>query len=269
MATDKTTVMVISCHPADAVDLAGGTMASHAKEGHRVVIVNLTHGALSHGALLKKGIEGSEEHKLEEIIRMKREESRNAAAVLGATDFIDYEYDDEPFMSDRSRILRLAELILEYRPGILISHHPNEFSHEDHAVAGDMTVRALTAASRWILNAKHDKFIVPSVYFYGVQSRSKQFKMAVLPLAPDVVVDIEHVAAVKVKAFMELKSQKNTEKITWDRMNSMEAETGRLHGFRYAEQFISYYPLKTTLLPLNMDISFYSLLDKKFKEDKG
>ncbi len=41
-------IMTIVCHPADAIDHAGGTMCLHAERGDEVSVVVCTHGVDTH-----------------------------------------------------------------------------------------------------------------------------------------------------------------------------------------------------------------------------
>lgn len=258
-------VMAISCHPADAVDLAGGTLYNHIQNGDRVVIINLTHGAYSHAALQydeSKSKYSSEEKMYEAIIEVKHQESVRAADCVGVKEVINLGHDDEPLMLSREIVWEMAELIRKYKPDILITHHPNEYTHEDHSTCGWIMIKALKAAQKFYPGSILPHHSVPAVYFFGVQSRPRHFKLAYLPLAADVLIDIENAVEAKIKAFCEIHSQKNTESVARNRLNSMEKETGRIEGLLYAESFISFYPIKAGLLPTNIDASFYKLQDR-------
>jgi len=262
------TVMAVSCHPADAVDLAGGTLYNHVQNGDRVVIVNMTHGAYSHAALQydnSKSEYSSEEELYKAIIEVKHDEAIKAASCVGVREVINLGYDDEPLIISREHIWGMAEMIREYKPEILITHHPNEYTHEDHSTCGWAMIKALKAAQRYYPGSKLPQHFVPAVYFFGVQSRPRHFKLAYLTLAADVLVDIENAVEAKIKAFCEIYSQKNNESVARDRLNSMERETGRIEGLLYAESFISFYPLKVGVLPTNVDASFYKLQDRFVK----
>ncbi|MBW2217233.1 MAG: hypothetical protein JRF34_08575, partial [Deltaproteobacteria bacterium] len=112
-----------------------------------------------------------------------------------------------------------------------------------------------------------EKHFVPSVYFFGIQFLSKQARLGFVTLPHDVLVDIQNGVEAKIRAFCALRSQKNTEKVARERINSLERENGRLDGLLYAESFISYYPFKTTLLPINTEKSWYQLQDEMIKEE--
>ena len=261
--------MVIGGHPADAVDLAGGTIYNHVQNGDRAIIVNMTHGAYSHAALLYDELKDkftSEEDLYKAIIREKHREAVEAAKILGVIETINLGYDDEPLEMNRERVWAMAEMIREYKPDIVITHHPNEFTHEDHSVCGWIVVKALKAAVKFYPSSKFEKHFVPSVYFFGIQFISKQARLGYVTLPHDVLVDIQNAVEPKIKALSAIRSQKNTEKSVRDRINSLERENGRLDGLLYSESFISFYPYKTTLLPINIEKSWYQLQDELMEE---
>ena len=46
-------IMAIVCHPADALDHAGGTLCLHAQRGDEVTVVVCTHGVETHDLVRK------------------------------------------------------------------------------------------------------------------------------------------------------------------------------------------------------------------------
>lgn len=261
----KKTIMGIGGHPADVVDLAGGTIYNHVQQGDRAIIVNMTHGAYSHAALLYdefKGKYATEEELYQAIVEEKSYEAVEAAKCLGVTQTINLGYDDEPLQETVDRVRTMAEMIREFKPDIVITHHPNEFTHEDHSVCGWIVVKALKAAVKFYPGSKFEQHFVPAVYFFGIQLLSKQGRLGYQCLPHDVLVDIESAVEPKIKALSAIRSQKNTEKSARDRLNSLERENGRLDGLLYSESFISFYPYKTQLLPANIKSSWYQLQEK-------
>ena len=66
-------VLAIGCHPDDLEINAGGTLAKCAKRGDKVTMVTLANGSAGHKILSK-----------EEIVKVRLEEAKKAAAVIGA-----------------------------------------------------------------------------------------------------------------------------------------------------------------------------------------
>jgi LmbE family N-acetylglucosaminyl deacetylase len=66
-------VLAIGAHPDDIELLCGGTMAKYTKNGHKVTIVTMTNGDKGHLIIPP-----------EELGRMRLEEGRRGASILGA-----------------------------------------------------------------------------------------------------------------------------------------------------------------------------------------
>ncbi len=150
------TVLAFHAHPDDEVLLTGGTLARLAAEGHRVVIVVATDGAM--GPATEPGAQA------------RLGELRASAALLGAARVVHLGYADSghgPLFfadpPDRVRFARadleeaagrLAALIREERADLLLSYDARGgYGHRDHvrvhevgALAAEMTgVRVLEA----------------------------------------------------------------------------------------------------------------------------
>jgi len=239
-------LMVVGAHPADAVDLAGGTIAQHLEMGDEIAIVVVTDGLQSH-------TEG------EWTAKDKREEVVSAFTCLGNIKKLFFMgLQDEPFIMNRECIISMVEFIRAFQPQVLMTHHPNEYAHWDHAETGKMVCRALKGA---IKRPGGEKWWVENVYFFGVQFRPENARIGVVPQPPNVLIDISpQNIGKKVKAMCCFRSQgHDNEEAMRQRMNSMERETGRADGLDYSEGFISYYPLKDRLLPMSgINKGFYN-----------
>jgi len=240
--------MVVGAHPADAVDCTGGTIAQHAGMGDEINIVTVTDGLDSHS----KGTCTMEDKRDEVYESLSKLISLSVSLRL-----LFMGLKDEPFMARRSNVIYLVELIRQYRPDILITHHPNEYAHWDHAEVGKMVCRALKGA---IKRPGDDKWWVNNVYFFATQFRPETARIGYTPQPPNVLIDISESVGKKVKAMCCFKSQgHDDEEAMWRRMNSMEKEMGRADGLEYAEGFISYYPAKEKVLPMSsINAGFYS-----------
>lgn len=243
-------LLVIGAHPADPVDLAGGTMCLHADRGDEVVAATMTYGMNSHTTI--KPTSGMS------IVDMKCEEFKGTCNYLGCKETYLFNNSDEPLILTAENVREVAKYICQQKPDIVITHHPNEFAHWDHAECGKIVCRALKAAVKypWVDVEKH---WVPMVYFFGVQFRPESVRISGVAQAPDLLVDIGEAVDRKVKALFQYRSQ-GLDNITmlWDRMKSFEGEQGRPEGIRYAEAFTFYYPLKRTALEPNPpDLRFY------------
>jgi len=244
-------IMIIGAHPADGIDLAGGTACLHAQRGDEVIGVTLTDGVYSH--FIEK-MDVRYEDPINQVKLTKRNEFRRAWEVLGVKELLNLGWRDEPLTIQQYKILALVEQIRYDKPDMVITHHPNEYAHWDHSECGKMICRALKAA----MKLPGDKHWVKTVYFFGTQFRPEVARLGIVPQPHDVLIDISSVIDAKVEAMCYFESQgHNDPEKMWERMNSFEREVGRADGIRYSEGFISYYPLKRRLLPINEVGGFY------------
>jgi LmbE family N-acetylglucosaminyl deacetylase len=247
-------VMVIGAHPADPVDLAGGTMCLHRMNGDVVSAVSLTDGTRSHAL-------GGPENSYPLLRSRKMGELEVAAKVLGVDETHVFSLSDEPLIADKEAIGMVTQFIRNNKPDLVITHHPNEYAHWDHAACGQIVCRALKGAVKLSgVNASGSgRHWVPSVYFFATQSRPEVARLGFAPQPPDILIDISgDPVEWKVRALTKYETQGlNDENKMWDRMNSFESEMGRADGIRYAEGFILYYPLKLKTLPFIDHGGFY------------
>ena len=246
-------ILAIGAHPADVIDLAGGTLYLHKQAGHEIIAVSVTTGMHTHGTDLL-----DTEDKEKYAIVLKQKEFSNACVCLGIHD-VSWRFSDDFFQSNWDLLHRLTTMIRRLKPNIVITHHPNEYAHWDHSEVGKAVCRALKAA---IKSPGEDKYWVPTVYFFGVQFRPENARIGVSPQPPDVLIDISEVKGKKIDALACFKSQGYDIPMLWKRIRSFESEMGRADGLRYSEGFILYYPLKRTLLPVNTIGGFYSKENK-------
>jgi LmbE family N-acetylglucosaminyl deacetylase len=241
--------MVIGAHPADAIDLAGGTIYQHSQFGDDIVVVSLTRGMYSHSSIeiLHRGDGGA----------LKERELKAAASILGAKEAFCRSYIDEPLVAmSHSTIILIAELIKDYKPSILITHHPNEYAHWDHAECGAVVCRALKTAIKY---PSEDRYWVPMVYFFAVQFRPESARIGTIVQPPDVLIELSpDTIEKKIEALCCFESQGHCDSAKMRRrMDSFESEMGRADGLEYSEGFIFYYPLKRRRLMANPSIGFY------------
>lgn len=265
MSVKKNKILVVSCHPADAFDNAAGTIINHIKKGDEVTLLTLTHGVFSHAGIYtdlpkEKGVD------TKKVIKLKKQETHKAAEICGIQKCIDFDYDDEPLMINRDIIFRIADIILEEKPNIIVSHHFRDFVHLDHAAAGEMTLRAINVAGRRKIGVK--KLVaVKSIYMYGQQSQSIHAKLAYNRIASDIIINIAPVIELKRNALSSFKSQKYNTKYLDHRLGAIEGGRGFMHGYRYAEKFISLYPFKSEVLLDMQEVSVSSMIQDLYEND--
>jgi len=214
-----------------------------------VKVVSLTYGFKGHFNPEFDDLSDMEKYQI------KEKEFLKASKIVGAECGGICGFTDEPYIYNDIHIIAMVTLIRSYQPDIVITHHPNEYAHWDHAKCGEMMCRALKAS----VKLKGKKYYVPMVYFFGVAFRPESARMGIVPQPPDLLVNIEGLAIEKkVKAMCCFKSQgHDDEEKMWKRMDSFDSEMGRADGFRYSEGFIFNQPLKRNQLLFNEDKGFY------------
>lgn len=156
----KLKIMMICAHPGDAFDDAGGTLCHHMQRGDSVTVVIVTHGARSHAALFtdeKRKPKEERNEKLasatvEEIEKVKAVEIMGAGKELGITDIRFMHEEDDILLVKESLILKVAQLIREEKPDILITHHPQQEGGllTTHPIVGQIVMLGYEAAgARW------------------------------------------------------------------------------------------------------------------------
>jgi LmbE family N-acetylglucosaminyl deacetylase len=115
-------VLVVGAHAFDAEVMAGGACATYSDEGRRVVLLHLSQGELGHRTLAPDA-----------YARQKQSEAEEAARILGV-EAVFFGYPDGAVPSDDVVAQRVARVIREIRPSIVIGHWRGSW-HKDHVAA--------------------------------------------------------------------------------------------------------------------------------------
>lgn len=118
-------LLVIGAHPDDAEYKAGGLAALYRRLGHAVRFVSVTNGAAGHH--LTPG---------PALVLRRKAEAEAAAATIGAECEV-WDHPDgslEPTLARREQMIRL---IRSWRPGLVLTHRPNDY-HPDHRATSQL-----------------------------------------------------------------------------------------------------------------------------------
>jgi LmbE family N-acetylglucosaminyl deacetylase len=140
-------VLAVYTHPDDCEISCGATLAKWAEQGKRIIVAVVTDG--------RRGSQDPDED-VGELVRIRREEARAGAKVLGATDVRFLDYRDGELENTPEVRADIARLIREVRPKILMTadpsiwffHDPNDssqgayFNHRDHRKTGEAVLDA-------------------------------------------------------------------------------------------------------------------------------
>lgn len=112
-------ILAIGAHPDDVETYCGGTLAKYAKQGHKIFTATTTNGNI-----------GSATLPMDEIARIRKEEARRAAAIIGA-EYICLDYDDEMFFEDKAARIAMIDLLRYCKADIVLTHNPQDYN-PDH-----------------------------------------------------------------------------------------------------------------------------------------
>lgn len=104
-------IVVFTAHPADSVIGAGGTLARYVEEGHTVVDICATIGQALRPDMPPK-----------EVGRIREEERKKAARILGYSKVRNMGYSDTEFPYNREVIGKITEIIRAEKPDIVMTY---------------------------------------------------------------------------------------------------------------------------------------------------
>lgn len=256
-------LITIGAHPADVFDQSGGTMAHHVERGDYVACAVLTHGARVHDKVISDSMfhEDSvpEAEKLEPMMveraDVKVEEVRKACGILGVTDVHFLGADDAVLLVNEPAVKRVAALIREIRPDIVITHFPREGDGltNAHAVAGQIVMHAISFACGVDPDDRHPPHRVTQVFFYGEGAAMLRAGLwsADGGYTMDVFIDISDVIDKKLAVMDCLVSQGYAGAYARKRLETSDGAMGMMGGHcPYAEGFISMNPQIHRHLPV-------------------
>ena len=229
---------------------AGGTLAHHAAAGDRVVSAVMTHGVRSHATRLIERYRTESvpevdkmDGEIEAVVHEKRDEVREACALMGIEEVHFLEYDDDILIEREELIRQIADLIQECRPDVVITHHPYERGgvSNTHSKCANLTLSAIDAAHGLMRDSTRRPHQVGQVFFMGVMAACAPMDVltAGMTVWCDVYVDITDVIERKVQALDLMRGQNYDGPYAHKRVESVDGHFGLFSGVAYAEPFTS------------------------------
>ncbi len=248
-------IMVIAAHPQDPFERAGGTVAKHLERGDEAMFVSLTSGVVTHAFDIFPPTGKDKLRDIEKTKDMKRLEFERACGALGLTDWRILDFPESPMLLGLDEYVTVVNLIREFRPDVVLCHHPVEVGRQDHMDAGRFAVAAVDYARAEGFPSPLAPHTVPNLFmFYYMDFRADQL-MGAARHAPGVIVDISSVVEKKREArshFDTTQTKKDEDREAKMALfqERVEGAAGFMHGFRYAEQFVRWNPERVQYLPL-------------------
>jgi len=260
--SESLNIMAVVCHPADAIDGAGGTLCLHSERGDAVTMVVCTHGvdthdlerndALRFGATAGAADAGLRDHTT--AISRKEQEVVEGMAILGVTDVRFLRFPDEMLMVTPALIEAIARVMAEVQPHLLIIHNPTEeggladVGHADSAIA-TLKARYLANTPRFLTQPTGRHF--PTQVFMMCMNGQTTRLTAEGHRHGDVLVDITPAVERKVRAMDCLRSQYYPGDLARKCIEIVNGRMGLHWRMPYAEEFQTLYPHGYTHLPVN------------------
>ena len=141
MGIKQADVLVITAHADDAEFGAAGTVAQWVREGKEVVYVVCTNG--------DKGTT-DRSVKPEDLARVREEEQKAAARVLGVREVVFLDHPDQSLEDTPEFRKEIVRVIRQFRPRIVVTSDPYRryIWHRDHRIAGQVTLDAVFPFAR-------------------------------------------------------------------------------------------------------------------------
>lgn len=190
-------VLVVLAHPDDPEFFCGGTIAMWADEGREITY-----------CLLTRGDKGADEPGVsaDELSKVREQEQRAAAQVLGVKKVIFLNYRDGELRPDDGLRRDVARVVRQVRPTTLVTSDPSNFyssfiNHADHRVAGEVALHAAWPAAR-------SAMYFPELYAHeGLQPHKVPEVYIAGAASSDLIVDVTSRMDRKMSALREHKSQ--------------------------------------------------------------
>lgn len=255
-------VLCIGGHPADTFDSAGGTLAHHVQNGDEVTVVALTAGTRIHDVVISDTLRFEERIPdaenltalMAERAQVKEDEVRRACAFLGITDVRFFGCDDAVLTLGEELILRMAALIREVRPDVIVTHHPNELGEygNHHAMTAQLVLNGIGAAHGVGMGDPNPPHRVAQVFFTtSALVMPSNALSAPLHWYPDRIVDITDVVEAKVRALDAMRSQQYGGDYARKTIEMVDGAMGSVGGVAYGEGFVTYWPEVSRLFPVS------------------
>ncbi len=252
---EKLRIMTIMCHPADAIDHAGGTMCLHAERGDEVSVVVCTHGVDTHHHQRNEALRfesASTAADMKTAMDEKEAEVLKGMAILGVHDVRFLRFPDELVLVNQALIEAIAAQIADVQPHILILHNPSEEPGNGHGETAQAALasRGLANSPRRYPRKSKLRGYPIQIYFCEMYGTTTQLTMEGMRYGT-VLIDITSVVDRKVRAMDCLTSQFYPGNLARKCVEDVNGRMGLHWCIPYAEAFQPHNPSVYTHLPLN------------------
>lgn len=230
-------ILVVAGHIGDFVWRSGGSIAKYAKAGSSIKLVIISDGLRGEANDYWK-TEGANE--AEGHIRRKAEGSQ-AAQTLGVETVDFWELRDYPMETTAAHVEKLAHIIREFRPDLILTHSAYDAFNPDHNMVHQLVAKAYACASG---AGFQDGFPVSprQTPIFGFEPHCTEISS----FTPTVYVDITDVIDIKQEAMRIFSTQPGMYASYMRKAEVRGGEAagrGSRPGCKYAEAFSIYQPI--------------------------
>ena len=211
-------------------------MAKHLARGDQAMFVSLTTGVVTHAFNIFPATGDDKLRDVENVKAAKRDEFERGARVLGLTDWRVLDFNESPLLVGLDEYIVMVDLIREFRPDVVLTHHPVEVGRHDHMDCGRHVIAAVDYARADGFPSALAPHTVPNLFmFYYPDYRSEQL-MATSRHSADIIVDISSVIQQKRAAMAEFGGTQAKAKEDYDRkldlfFERVDGAAGFTNGF--------------------------------------
>ena len=113
-------ILAIAAHQDEVESQVGGTLAKYAKDRRNKIFI----------ATATNGNKGNDKMSMEKTALVRKEEAKNAAAIIGA-EYICLDFEDEMFFDGEETRLKFLNLARYCKADIIFTHNPCDYSPDD------------------------------------------------------------------------------------------------------------------------------------------
>lgn len=221
-------VLVVCAHPDDPEFSAAGTIAKWSQTGARVTYIIVTDGS-----------KGTSDPNMtsEELVKIREQEQRAAAEVLGVAEVVFLGYEDSGIVNNQALRRDIVQQIRLHRPDVLITHDPTarimdnrSLNHTDHRTVGDTTLDAVYPLAR-------DRLNFPEHEVEGLEPHKVLDIFLVSTNEPNFLVDITDTIDLKLAALRAHKSQIQEPEKVEEYLRKRNEKYAEGSSFTYGEWF--------------------------------
>lgn len=237
MVFDNPKILVVAGHIGDFVWRSGGSIAKYAQQGCPVHLIVISDGLRGEANDYWK-TEGANEKDGHE---RRRAEGAEAARILGVEKLDFWGLSDYPMTITSEHVEKLATVIREFRPNVILTHARQDAFNPDHNMVSELVARAYACASgAGYLDG--NKVSPRQTPIFGFEPHNTEIS----GFTPTVYVDITEAMDTKKKAMQVFSTQPGMFAAYVRKAETRGGEAsgrGSRPGCKYAEAFSIYQPI--------------------------